>query len=75
MIVFIIAIVGLSALWCLTMLEKRELAENLRDAYTALDECNGIMRMQRENIESSGKIISMQKEFIKMLEEKGRHDD
>lgn len=75
MIIYIIAIVVLSALWSSSMLKKRELAENLRDAYNALDECKDIMRMQRENIESSDKIISMQEEFIKMLEEKGKHDD
>ena len=75
MIIYIIAIVVLSALWSSSMLEKRELVENLRDAYKALNECNDIMRMQRENIESSDKIISMQEEFIKMLEEKGKHDD
>lgn len=58
MIVFIIAIVVLSALWCLSMLEKRELTNDLREAYKALNECEDVMRMQRENIESSDKLIA-----------------
>lgn len=75
MIIYIIAIVVLSALWSSSMLEKRKLVEKSRYAYNALDECKDIMRMQRENINSSDKIISRQEEFIKMLEEKGKHDD
>lgn len=74
MIIYIIAIVVLSALWSSSMLEKRELAENLRDAYKALNECNDIMRMQRENIESSDKFIAQLEEYVEILEEAEKYD-
>lgn len=74
MIIYIIAIVVLSALWSSSMLEKRELVENLRDAYKALNECNDIMRMQRENIESSDKFIAQLEEYVEILEEAEKYD-
>lgn len=74
MIIYIIAIVVLSALWSSSMLEKRELVENLRDAYKALNECNDIMRMQRENIESSDKLIAQLEEYVEILEEAEKYD-
>lgn len=74
MIISIIAIVVLSALWCLAMLEKRELAENLRDAYKALNECEDVMRMQRENIDSSDKLIAQLEEYVEILEEAEKYD-
>ena len=74
MIIYIIAIVVLSALWSPSMLEKRELVENLRDAYKALNECNDIMRMQRENIESSDKFIAQLDEYVEILEEAEKYD-
>lgn len=74
MIVAILAMVVLSALCCLTVLEKRQLAENLRDAYKALNECEDVMRMQRENIESSDKLIAQLEEYVEILEEAEKYD-
>lgn len=50
------------------------LVSHLREAYLALDECKDIMRMQRESIESSDKLIAQLEEYIEILEEAEKYD-